>query len=87
MLLFRPYFNICMDHILGRMLKKWGCVVSFETVRINDLDFADDAVIFAETSEVLAETLESMSEEVLPRSEWLNHAEAASPYLVTRIPE
>ena len=31
-----------------------GCGVSFGTVRITDVDFADDAVIFAETTEVIA---------------------------------
>ena len=44
-------FNTCMDHVMGRMS---GCEVSFGTVRITDLDFADDAVIFAEKTEVLA---------------------------------
>ena len=29
--------------------KKSGCGVPFTTVRINDLEFADDAVIFAKT--------------------------------------
>ena len=50
------FFNTCMDHALWRMSEKAGCVVSFESVRITDLDFADDAVIFAETTEVLANT-------------------------------
>ena len=36
------------------------------TVRIIDLDFADDAVTLAETNEDLAEALESLSEEVEP---------------------
>ena len=39
---------------MGKMSKKSSCGVSFETVRITDPDFADDAVIFAETTEVLA---------------------------------
>ena len=42
-------FNTCMDHLLGRMSEKSGCGVSFGSVRITDLDFADDAVILAET--------------------------------------
>ena len=46
-------FNTCMDHVLGRMSEKSGCVVSFGIVRITDLDFADDAVVFAVTTEVL----------------------------------
>ena len=43
-----------MDHAMGRMLEKSGCGVSLGTVRITELDFADDAVIFAETTEILA---------------------------------
>ena len=52
-----------MDHVLERMSEKSGCGLSFGTVRISDLDFADDAVIFAETTEVLAGALNSLSEE------------------------
>ena len=44
-------------------LKKSGCGVSCGTVRIIELDFADDAVIFVETTEVLAGALDSLSEE------------------------
>ena len=40
--------------------------MSFGTVRITDLHFADDAVIFAETTEVLAGALDSLSEEAVP---------------------
>ena len=36
------------------------------TVRINDFNFADDAVIFAGTTEVPAVALDSMSEEAEP---------------------
>ena len=43
--------QICMEHVRGR-IRAAGL---FGTVRINDLDFADDAVIFAETTEVLPE--------------------------------
>ena len=35
-------------------------------VRITDLDFADDAVIFAKTTEVLAGALDSLNEEPDP---------------------
>jgi len=42
-------FSACMDWILGRMLERSSCGSSFGNVRIFDLDFADDAVIFAET--------------------------------------
>ena len=55
-----------MDHVLERMPEKSGCEVSFGTVRINDLDFANDAVIFAETTEVLAVALDSLCEEAEP---------------------
>ena len=42
------------------MSEKSGCGVSFGTVRITDLDLADDAVIFAEATEVLAGALDSL---------------------------
>ena len=48
--------------------------MSFGTVRITDLDFADDAVIFAETTEVLTGALDSLSEEAEPlglRVSWI----------------
>ena len=37
------------------MSENLRCVVSFETVRFSDFDFADDAVIMMETTEVLFE--------------------------------
>ena len=40
--------------------------MSFGTVQITDLDFADDAVIFAKTSKVLAGALHSLSVEAEP---------------------
>ena len=55
-----------MDHVLGRMSEKSVCGVSFGTVKIADLDFADDAVIFAGTTEVFAGALDSLSEESEP---------------------
>ena len=73
-LLAPTHFNICMDHVLGRMSEKSGCGVSFGTVRITDLDLADDEVIFAETTEVLAGALDSLSEEAEPlevRVSWI----------------
>ena len=39
------------------MSEKTVCGVSFGTVRITDLHFEDDAVIFAETTEVLPRAL------------------------------
>ena len=46
-------FSTCMDWILGRMSERSSCGASFENVRISDLDFADDAVIFAEMLDIL----------------------------------
>ena len=59
-------FSTCMDHVLGRMSEKSGCGVSFGTVPITDLAFADDAVIFAETPDVFAGTPDSLSEKAEP---------------------
>ena len=42
-------FSACMDWILGRMSERSSCGASFGNVKISDLDFADDAVIFAKT--------------------------------------
>ena len=41
-------FSACMDWILGRMSERSSCGASFGNVKISDLDFADDAVIFAD---------------------------------------
>ena len=41
-------FRACMDWILGRILERSSCGASCGNVKISDLDFADDAVIFAE---------------------------------------
>ena len=41
-------FSACMNWILGRMSERSSCDASFGNVKIPDLDFADDAVIFAE---------------------------------------
>ena len=55
-----------MDWIMDRVVDGSGCGASFGEVRITDLDFADDAVIFAETLDVLTEALETLSEEAEP---------------------
>ena len=63
-----------MDHVVGKMSEKSDCGASSGTVQTTDLDFADDAVIFAETTEVLAEAPESLSEEAEPlelRASWI----------------
>ena len=59
-------FSICMDWIMDRVVDRTDCGVSFGEVRVTDLDFADDAVIFAETLDVLTEALETLSEEAEP---------------------
>ena len=46
-------FSTCVDWILGRMSERSSCGASFGNVKISDLDFADDAVIFAETLDIL----------------------------------
>ena len=42
-----------MDWIIGRMLGRSSCSASFGNVKISDLDFTDDAVIFALTLDIL----------------------------------
>ena len=46
-------FSACMDWILGRMSERSSCCAVFGNVKISDLDFPDDAVIFEETLEIL----------------------------------
>ena len=57
------HFNTSMNDILERMSENSGCGVSFGTVEINDIEFADHAVIFAETTQVLMEPFELLSKE------------------------
>ena len=67
-------FSSCMDWIMEGVVGKTGCGVSFGDVRITDLDFADDAVIFAETVGILTSALETLSEESEPlglRVSWI----------------
>ena len=59
-------FSTCMDWILGRMSERSSCGASFGNVKISDLDFADDAVIFAETLDILLGALEVLNEESQP---------------------
>ena len=56
-------FSDCVDWILGRMSERSSCGASFGNVKISDLDFADDAVIFAETLDILLGALEVLNEE------------------------
>ena len=59
-------FIACMDWILGRMSERSSCAASFGNVKISDLDFADDAVIFPETLDILLGDLEVLNEESEP---------------------
>ena len=52
-----------MDWILERMSERSSCSASFENVKISDLSFADDAVIFVETLDILLRVLEVLIEE------------------------
>ena len=54
--------SACMDWILGRMSERSSCGASFGNVKITDLDFADDAVIFAETLDILVGALKVLNE-------------------------
>ena len=56
-------FSTCMDWILRRMSERSSCGASFGNVKISDLDFTDDAVIFAETLDILLRALEVLNEE------------------------
>ena len=52
--------------ILGRMSERSSCGASFGNVKISDLDFADDAVVFAETLDILLGALKVLNEELEP---------------------
>ena len=56
-------FSTCMDWILGRMSERSSCGASFGNVKISDLDFTDDAVIFVETLDILLGALKVLNEE------------------------
>ena len=67
-------FGASMDWIMGRVVERTRCGASFGEEWITDLDFADDAVIFAETVDILAECLDTLSEEAEPlglRVSWI----------------
>ena len=55
-----------MDWILRRMSENSSCGASFGNVKISDLNFVDDAVIFAETLDILLGALEVLNEESEP---------------------
>ena len=56
-------FSVCMDWILERTDGTGSLGASFGDERFTDLDFADDAVIFAETLESLVSSLDVLSQE------------------------
>ena len=55
-----------MDWILGRMSETSSCLALFGNVKISELDFTNDAVIFAETHDILMGALEALNEELEP---------------------
>ena len=57
-------FSACIDWILGRMLERSSCGASFGNVKISDLDFTDDAFIFAETLDILLGAVKVLNEEL-----------------------
>ena len=56
-------FTTSMGWTLVRMSARSSCDASFGNVKISDLDFADDAVIFVETLHILFGALEVLNEE------------------------
>ena len=55
-----------MDWILGRISERSSCGASFGIVKISDIDFADDSVIFAENLDILLGALEVLNKESKP---------------------
>ena len=47
-------------------MERSSCSASFGNVKISDLDFADDAAIFAESLDILLGALELLNEESEP---------------------
>ena len=47
----------------GEDVGEISCGASFGNVKISDLDFADDAVIYAETHDILLQAIEVLNEE------------------------
>ena len=59
-------FSACLDWILGRRSERSSCIASFGNIKISDLDFTDDAVIFVETLDIVLWALEVLIEESEP---------------------
>ena len=62
-LLALTLFGTCVDWILERMSEKSSCGASFGSVKVSDLDFADDAVIFVETLDILLGALAVLNDD------------------------
>ena len=54
------------------MSERSSCGASFGKVKISDLDFADDAVIFPETLDILLGAHEVLNEESEPLGLWVS---------------
>ena len=60
------------------MLERSSCGATFENVKISDLDFADDAVIFAETLDILCGALVVLNEDSEPLGLWVSSVKTKS---------
>ena len=65
-------FSACIDWILGRMSERSSCGALFGNIKISDLDFADDAVIFVETLDILIGTLQALNDGSEPLELWVS---------------
>ena len=61
-----------MDWILERMSKTSSCSASFGNVKISDLNFADDSVIFAEMLDILMGAHGVLNEGSEPPGLWVS---------------
>ena len=76
-------FSTCMDWILGSMLERSSCGALFGNVKISDLHFADDAVIFAESLDILLGALEVLNAESEPLGLWVSWVKIRSRLSMT----
>ena len=82
-------FSTCADWILGRMSERSSCGTLFGNIKISDLDFVDETIIFAETLDILLGPLEVLNEELEPLGlwvSWVNDADPAHQILSAREP-
>ena len=59
-------FNTCMDWILGRATIQSHCGATLGSIKLTDLDFADDVGILSESLETLVVALDAFSNEAKP---------------------